>query len=422
MYYGWILLGAISVIYMISVGAVFYGLSVMMPAMIADLGWTRTQATTGFAILSLVIGFAGPVVTALMKKISPRLMIILGGFVTALGASILYRFHSLPVYYLCAVILGAGMTMQAVLPGTQLVTQWFFQRRSMALGIFMAAGGMGGVVGAPTFTWLIHRAGDWRPVWLFVGVVSLSASVLSWLLVRNEPADVGQQLDGVNGNAGNDPQSSTAKPAGVYKTHRDWTIKEAFLDRTYWVILASGSLAVTGHMIVSSQMVLHVTDMGMTAVLAATALGVQGMFTTSGRFASGLLGDFAIEPRTLFLAGMASECLGMFILTNAHNPLLLYTSVVLFGLGFGLGLVGSTAMLANYYGPANTPTLLSYRILLSTVLGAVGIVLTGYGGDRFGGYKEVFYLFSACLLVGTLLVLLIKTPASEHTESHPQPS
>ena len=52
----------------------------------------------------------------------------------------------------------------------------------------------------------------------------------------------------------------------------------------------------------------------------------------------------------------------------------------------------------------------------------MGIVLTGYGGDLFGGYKEVFYLFSACLLVGTLLVLLIKIPDNDPTASRPQPS
>ncbi len=419
MYYGWILLGTISVIYMMCVGAVFYGLSVMMPAMIDDLGWTRAQATTGFAILSLVIGVAGPVVTALMKRINPRLMIVLGGFVTATAAAILSRYHSLYVYYACTVILGCGMTMQAVLPGTQLVTQWFNQRRSMALGIFMAAGGLGGVVGAPTFNWLIGVYEDWRPVWLFVGFVSLTASALSWLLVRNLPADVGQQMDGRAADADQNQQKTTAKKLAVYKTSRNWTVREAFMDKAYWIILISGSLAVTGQMIVNSQLVLHARDMGMSAALAATALGVQGAFTTAGRFTSGLLGDRAVEPRTLFLLGMAAEFLGMFILTNAHNPLLLYSAVVLFGLGFGLGLVGSTAMLANYYGAANTPTLLSYRILLSTMLGAIGIVLTGYGGDVFGGYKEVFFIFSGCLLLGTLLVLLIKIPAGDQLDARP---
>lgn len=410
MYYGWILLSTIGFIYMASVGAVFYGLSVMMPAMIDDLGWTRAEATTGFAILSVVIGFAGPVVTRMMKRIKPGQTIILGGFVTTAGASIVYFYHTLPVYYLATAVLGCGMTMQAVLPGTQLVTQWFHQRRSMALGIFMAAGGLGGVVGAPTFTWLIGFFGDWRPVWLFVGLVSLFSSLLSWLLIRNKPEDVGQQLDGVRANKSADDQPKRPAEAGVYKTDRDWTVRQAFMDSTYWIILFSGALAVTGHMMVSSQLVLHVKDMGMTAIIAASALGVQGLFTTSGRFLSGLLGDFTVEPRTLFFCGMASEFIGMLLLTNAYNAFLLYASVIFFGLGFGLGLVGSTAMLANYYGPANTPTLLSYRILLSTVFGGMGVVVAGYCGDVFGGYKEVFYGFSALLLLATLLVLKINIP------------
>ena len=420
MYYGWILLATIGFIYMACVGAVFYGLSVIMPEMIDDLGWTRAQATTGFAILSMVIGLAGPVVTTLMKKISPRLTIICGGFVSAAGASLVYFNHSLPTYYFATVVLGCGMTMQAVLPGTQLVTQWFHRRRSMALGIFMAAGGMGGVVGAPTFTGVIHLFNDWRPAWLLVGLISLLASVLSLLIVRDKPEDVGQHMDGRDPgkqDAEIAAESGSRNKRGVYKTDRNWMVKEAVLNPTYWIILASGSLAVTGHMIVSSQLVLHAKDMGMSALVAATALGIQGAFTTSGRFLSGLLGDYTIEPRTLFFSGMASEFIGMAILTSAANPILLYISVVFFGLGFGLGLVGSTAMLANYYGPENTATLLSYRILLSTVLGAIGVVVAGYCGDIFGGYREAFSGFSAFLLLATLLVLLIKIPKAGVTEA-----
>lgn len=413
MYYGWILLSTIGFIYMICVGSVFYGLSVMMPAMIEDMGWTRAQGTSGFAILSLVIGLSGPVITAIIKKTGSRQTIILGGFVTAIGASILYRCHSLPVYYLCTAILGWGMTMQAILPGVQLITQWFQRRRSMALGIFMAAGGLGGVIGAPSFAWLIEIFGDWRPIWLVVGLVSLFASLLSGLLVRNLPSDVGQQLDGVSPGTPDQDQSQKTRPTRVYKTNRNWTVKEAFADTAYWIILVSGGLAVTGQMIVTSQMVLHVKDMGMTAVLAATALGVQGLFTTSGRLMSGLLGDFTLESRTLLLYGMSFEFVGLLILTHASNPALLYVSVVLFGLGFGLGLVSATSMIANYYGPENTPALLSYRILISTILGALGVVLAGYGGDVFGGYKEVFYAFSGCLLVGVILVWLIRIPKAD---------
>lgn len=395
---------------MACVGAAFYGLSVMMPAMIEDLGWTRAEGTMGFAILSMVIGFAGPFVTALMKKITPRMTIFYGGFVTACGSSIVYFYHSLPAYYMATAIVGCGMTMQAVLPGTQLVTQWFDRRRSLAIGIFMASGGLGGVVGAPTFTGLIHLFNDWRPVWLFVGVVSLFASFLSLLVIRNHPEDIGLKMDGVNPEASDEHKAVTAKPVSVYKTNREWTVKQAVLDKTYWIILLAGSLAVTGHMMVTTQLVLHARDLGMTAAIAATAIGIQGLFTTGGRFLSGLFGDYAIEPKYLFLMGMVSEFIGMLILAEASNPFLLYTAVIFFGLGFGLGLVGSTTMMANYYGPANTATLLSYRILLGTVLGAIGAVLAGYSGDIFGGYKEVFYAFSVFLLLATLLVTAIKIP------------
>ena len=409
MYYGWILLAIIGCIYMICVGAAFYGLSVIMPAMIDDLGWTRVETTTGFAILAVVVGITGPPITALMKTLGPRLTIIIGGFVSAGASAVLYRYHSLPVYYCAAAVLGCGLTMQAVLPGTQLVTQWFHQRRSLALGLFMAAGGLGGVVGAPLFTWLIAYFGDWRPVWLCIAFTALFASLLSWLLVRNYPQDLGLRIDGVHAGAASTNRANN-KTSKVYKTTRSWTVKEAFRDRNYQIILISGALAVTGHMIVGSQLVLHVQDMGMTAVIAASALGVQGIFTTSGRFLSGLLGDFTIEPRTLFLCGMISELLGTLLLINASQPFLLYSSLTLFGLGFGLGLVGSTTMMANYYGASNTPTLLSYRILLGTLLGGIGVVLTGYGGDIYGGYTEVFSLYASLLFIATLLILFIKVP------------
>ena len=413
MFYGWILLATIGVIYMICVGAGFYGLSVMMPAMIDDLGWTRAQASAGFSLLAMVLGLAGPLVTALMKKIGPRLTIVIGGLICAISAASLYRYHSLPSYYFATALLGFGLTMQVVLPGTQLIGQWFHRRRSMALGIFMACGGLGGVIGAPTFTWLISVFGDWRPVWLAVGAVTLTAALLSAVLIRNRPEDIGQQIDGVKEDVQDKSVVELSKEGGIYRTTRNWTVREAFRDRNCWFIISAGALAVTGHMVVSSQLVLHARDMGIGAVVAATALGFQGLATAVGRLVSGLLGDFVAEPRTLFFLGMSSELIGMLFITHVYHLWMLYTGVIFFGLGFGLGLVASTNMFANYYGASNMPTLLSYRILASTLLGGAGVVLVGYAADIFGGYTQGFSIYAAFLSTGTFLVLLIKVPKTE---------
>ncbi len=414
MYYGWILLTSIGLIYMICVGAGFYGLSVMMPAMIDDLDWTRAEASAGFSLMAMVLGLSGPLITAMMKKIGPRLTIIIGGVICAISAGILYRYHSLTTYYFATGLLGLGLTMQVVLPGTELITRWFQQRRAMALGIFMACGGLGGVIGAPAFTWLITAFDDWRPVWLAVGAVTLSASAMSAIFIRNKPEDIGLQIDGLD-NTTKQQASKKGKAARVYKTTLNWTVGAALHDRNCWFVIIAGAIAVTGHMIISSQLVLHARDLGIGAVIAASALGIQGLATTAGRLLAGLLGDNTLEPRTIFIFGIGSELFGMLLITNASHSILLYSGVIFFGLGFGLGLVSATTMFANYYGAQNMSTLLSYRILLGTLLGGAGVVVCGYAADIFGGYSQAFYFYSVVLLIGTTLVIMIRTP--QHEES-----
>ena len=413
MFYGWILLAIIGLIYMICVGAGFYGLSVMMPAMIDDLGWTRAEASAGFSLMAMVLGLSGPLITSMMRKTGPRLTIIIGGVICAISAGILYRYHSLTSYYFATGLLGLGLTMQVVLPGTQLITQWFNQRRAMALGIFMACGGLGGVIGAPAFTWLISAFDDWRPVWLAVGAVTLTASVLSAFFIRNSPEEIGQRKDGLSEADAEKNANKKGKAGRVYKTTIDWTVAEALRDRNCWFVITAGAIAVTGHMIISSQLILHARDLGIGAVVAASALGVQGLATTLGRLLAGLLGDNTFEPRTIFIFGISSELLGMLLITSAGHSAILYAGVVFFGLGFGLGLVSATTMFANYYGGKNMATLLSYRILLGTLLGGAGVVVCGYAADIFGGYNEAFYFYSVLLLIGTALVIMIRTPQHE---------
>ncbi len=410
MYYGWVLLVTLGFIYMTSVGAVFYGLGVMMPAMIEELNWSRAEGSTGFAVLSLTIGFAGPLVTLLMNRISGRMIIFLGGIILAAGTGLFYYVHSLPMYYLASVVVGIGVTMQSVLPGTQLVMRWFDRRRSLVLGLFMAFGGLGGVVGAPTLSYLLVLfENDWRVVWLFVGLVGLVGSVLSILLVRDRPEDVGQVVDGIRVTA-SAAKTAEKSVSWVYKTNHDWKLKEALGNYAYWITLVSGGVAVTGYMTVNSQMILHVMDMGLSVFIASTALGIQGAFSTAGRFISGLLGDYRVEPRTLFAAGLMAEGVGMVLLNYSSTPIVLYLAVIIFGLGFGLGLVASTTMMANLFGPKNTPSLLSFRIMTSTVLGSVGVVGAGYMADVNGNYQLAFYIYGVVVFIGGLLVLAVKLP------------
>ena len=43
-FYGWRLLAALSVIYFLSIGTLYYGLSITLPEFITTFGWSRAEA------------------------------------------------------------------------------------------------------------------------------------------------------------------------------------------------------------------------------------------------------------------------------------------------------------------------------------------------------------------------------------------
>ena len=72
MFYGWIILAALSSVYFFAVGTVVYGFSVIIPEMIKDMGWSRSEASLGFSILVLLLGLLGPVAAILLHRFGAR--------------------------------------------------------------------------------------------------------------------------------------------------------------------------------------------------------------------------------------------------------------------------------------------------------------------------------------------------------------
>ncbi|HNV55158.1 MAG TPA: hypothetical protein PKO17_08320, partial [Pseudomonadales bacterium] len=71
-FYGWRLLAALSVIYFLSIGTLYYGLSITLPEFITTFGWSRAEASTGFSITTLSMGLAGPLVAYAMNRFGVR--------------------------------------------------------------------------------------------------------------------------------------------------------------------------------------------------------------------------------------------------------------------------------------------------------------------------------------------------------------
>ncbi len=420
MFYGWKLLVGLCAIYFLTTGSLFYGFGVVLPAMIADMGWSRTEASVGFSVLALVMGMSGPVVAIVVKRFGARRTIALGGVMAALGAISVYHTAGLLQYYLSVgILIGIGMAMQTVIPGMQLITNWFARRRALALGLFMAMGGAGAFVAAPAFAYLLEISGNWRLIWAVMAVNTLISSLIGLIIVRERPQDIGTFTDGI------DPETAAAAPESkvvrkpVHQTTESWEVRDAVRTVSFWLIVTAATFVVAGGTIVNSQGVIHLQDLGIDTVTAGAALGTVGMLSACGRLMTGLLGD-RFDPRFMLAGGLAIELLAILMFNFTTTEPLVYLFAVLFGAGNGLAVVASPAIVANYFGQTNYAAIIGIRGLIITPMAAIGPLIAASCFDWVGSYAPVFYGFAVLAAIPALAALLMRPPISKTVSSAAQ--
>lgn len=404
--YRWILLGALCLVYLFGIGPALYGYGVVLAPTAESLGISRAQASLGYSVLALTLGLAGPLVAWLMGRIGSRWTIFIGGLIAAAGAALVATSNAYPLYLLGAgVLLGLGVAMQTVLPGTTMVTNWFARRRSLAMGIFLAAGGLGGFIAAPVISNLIAATGTYRSAWWAIAASGIIASIIGVIFAREKPEDMGLEPDGVIAGG--------ASGSRVYQTPREWGVAAALRTPTFWMIVAASSVFVLGLQIVNSQLVAHLGGLGVTAGVAAGALGTMALLSAVSRLIGGPIGD-RVEPRILLAVGLIGQLAGALLLINARETVLVYTAVVVFGVGYGVAFVAVPSLIANYFGREAYPRLYGIRLPISTVVGAIGPFAAGVVFDAVGSYTMVFIGYAVLAGVAAVIAFLARpVPAPE---------
>ena len=408
--YRWMVLGALCLVYLFGIGPAFYGYGVALTPTAEALGISRGQASLGYSLLALTLGLSSPLVAWLMGRIGSRWTIFIGGLVAASGAILVATTSAYPLYLAGAgVLLGLGVAMQTVLPGTTIVTNWFARRRSLAMGIFLTAGGLGGFIAAPVISGLIASTGSYRAAWWAMAVSGVIAGVIGLVFARDRPEDVGMAPDGaLPGTAPSVAQGAAA--ARVYQTPREWGVGAALRTPTFWMIVAASSVFGLGLQIVNSQLVSHLGGLGVTAGVAAGALGTMALLSAVSRLIGGPIGD-RVEPRVLLAIGLIGQLAGSLLLINARDTVLVYTAVVVFGVGYGVAFVAVPSLIANYFGRQAYPRLYGIRLPVSTVVGAIGPFAAGLIFDAAGSYTMVFIGYAVLAGVAAVIAFLARPVA-----------
>lgn len=377
------------VLMQVALGAV-YAWSVFRTPLATKFGWTIAQVTLTFTISILILGFAAFPGGLWLNRKGPRVVAVTGGVLYGLGVFLASFTNSLWWLYLTyGFIGGVGLGFGYIVPVSVLV-KWFPDRRGLITGIAVGGFGAGALITAPIATRLIETVGVLQ-TFAYLGIAYLIVTPLAGLFMRNPP-------DGWK------PEGWQPAPAQVsQRATRDFVLSEAVRTRQWWTLWLILFLNVSaGISLISQQAPLFQELAGVSAVVAASMVGVVSIGNAIGRVFWAWLSDF-ITRKATFAAMFLVQVLLFWILPDLRSSTVLTVIAFLILMCYGGGFGTMPASVADYFGAKNVGPIYGLMLTAWGLASVFGPLLMAEMRQTSGSYRGALHIIAGVMLVSTLL-------------------
>ena len=272
----------------------------------------------------------------------------------------------------------------------------------MAIGISKVGAGVGIMFIPLLATWLIAGFG-WRDTYIIIGIVAAVGVISAGLLYKRDPSQVGALPDG----------AAVAENGYSNITSRQYSLRETIGTRQFWIFSAIWFNVMFCVQVVMVHMVPHITDLGISATIAATVISVVGGFSILGRLVTGSLND-RIGTKSTFTIALAFLAASMTWVLFARETWMFYLFAVLYGIAHGAFFTLLSPMLVGLFGLGSIGVIIGVIIFMGTISATISPFLTGLIFDITGSYQLAFIIALIFSLIALLLVTLLK-PTSQLT-------
>jgi len=309
-----------------------------------------------------------------------------------LSASI-WHFYAL---YIFTAFGGIGLT---TIPYATAISRWFVRQRGLALGFMGVGAFVGGMFAPPLVTYVIAQWG-WRWAYATLGLLvwAIILPVIGLFLVER-PQQLGLQPDGDKEDARVLSISTSHAPSS-----RDCTFAEARVMRPFWLMAVSFFLLSTTIHGCITHLAPLLTDQGLSAQQAATALILFSAMGAVGRVTTGYLVDHL--PSHLVATGyFLVVVIGLLAALGGSDQRLALLFAAMLGLGFGAESDIMPYLTARYFGLKSFGEIYGW-IFAAFAFGAVlGPFLMGWVFDTTGSYRLAVLTLIPATVLGAGLML-----------------
>ncbi|MGB0621163.1 MAG: MFS transporter [Myxococcota bacterium] len=401
---GWTMVALAFALYGLGMAPAYYAWGFLAPEIIADLHLSREQVGNGFGLFTLTFAVTSPLAGWAIDRVGLRPVVALGTAIGTVGfawTSVATTANEAIVAY--ALLGGLGIGLSTLLPVQTLAIRWFRRFRALATGIILLGAGVVGAFVPAVAGWIVGFA-DWRFAFQIVAIVFFAIGLLSALLLRDRPEDLGLLPDGASAPIPSGaPEPTTTGP--------DLAPRRALLAPQFLFASLACLTNTVPWRVVTAHGRLHLEDLGFAATAAAGILGLRVGLSGAGRLCGGAAD--LIDPRFVLASALGITASGLVGFAGATDPTLAAACVGLLGLGYGVAMTCEPIVMARLFGVRAFLGSNGVRIAITGVAGWLAPRWAGAAADRLGSYEGSFLLLAGLSVAGALTIVLCHPPKAD---------
>jgi MFS family permease len=351
-----------------------YVVSVVLPAVQAEFGIARADASLPYTLLMIGFGIGGMFMGRLADRFGVMWPLLLGALCLGTGYVACALSGGIVAFTLAqAVLVGMFGSAAAFAPLVADTSLWFVKRRGIAVAVCASGNYLAGAVWPPIVQHFVELVG-WRQTYFGLGIFcGLTMAALA-LFMRPRPPDVQPDAPASAPGAAAAPD---ARPFGLS------------LGTAQGLLCISGVACCVAMAMPQVHIVAYCSDLGFGAARGAQMLSLMLACGIVSRLVSGFVCDRIGGLRTLLL-GAALQCIALVLFLPFDGLVSLFVVSALFGLFQG-GIVPSYAIIVREHFPPAEAGARVGTVLMCTLFGmALGGWMSGKVFDLTGSYHAAF--------------------------------
>lgn len=383
----------------ICIGSV-YAWSVYVKPIQEQMNWTLTDVTIAFSVAIFFLGLSAALMGKFVEKNGPRVSAIIAASLFGLGTMgsglAIMMESKILLYFFYGVLGGCGLGIGYISPVSTLV-RWFPDKRGMATGLAIMGFGFASAIWGPTIKVLIEAVGISGTFFILGALYFVVMFVSALYLEKPEEGYL--------------PKNFEKKiKEGKKKLKEDLALlglNEAVkTPRFYglWLMLfinVTCGIAIIG---VASPLLQEV--IGISAIAAAAAVGLMGIFNGAGRIFWASLSDYLTRP-VVYIIFFATQAIAFYMLPTVTEIIVFQVLLFFIMSCYGGGFASIPAYIGDIFGTKELGAIHGYILTAWAAAGLVGPLIISMVKDSTGSYSQTLYVFAAFFVVALVISILM---------------